>query len=61
MDFDQFSLSMFEVACDGSACGSGARVEHVHPPQFGGEPIARVYVVDGRRIRYVTSPEQGAS
>jgi hypothetical protein len=48
MDLDQFPLSMFEVECDGSACGSGAGW-HVHPEQHGWEPICRVRVTNGER------------
>lgn len=50
MDLDQFPLSMFEVDCDGSACGSGpAYGRHVHPEQHGREAPARVRVTNGKR------------
>jgi hypothetical protein len=50
---DGFSLSMFEVDCDGSACGSGpAPGLHVHPPQGGWPAIGRVTVRDGQRAGY---------
>ena len=53
MDLDQFPLGMFEVDCDGSACGSGAAVGlHVHGPQYNSPAISRVVVRDGRRVRY---------
>jgi hypothetical protein len=53
MNCDQFPLSMFEVDCDGSACGSGAAAGlHVHGPQYTGPAIARVVVRDNRRVRY---------
>lgn len=48
MDLDQFPLSMFEVECDGSACGSGTGW-HTHPQQYRGEPICRVRVTNGQR------------
>jgi hypothetical protein len=54
MDLDQFPLSMFEVDCDGSACGSGPRFgRHIHPCQTGGEPICRVRIVNGERVEYL--------
>lgn len=57
MNLDEFPLSMFEVDCDGSACGSGTAVgRHVHPRQDGGEPICRVRVVNGERIEYSGRP-----
>ncbi len=49
MNLDDFPLSMFEVECDGSACGSGDVGWHVHRRQDGGEPIRRVRVTDGTR------------
>lgn len=53
MDLDQFPLSMFEVDCDGSVCGSGGDVgRHVHPRQDDGKPLARVRVVNGERVEY---------
>jgi hypothetical protein len=51
MDYGQFPLGMFEVDCDGSACGSNAGL-HVHSPQDGSPAMARVVVRDGRRVRY---------
>jgi hypothetical protein len=52
MNPDQFPLSMFEVDCDGTACGSGRHVGgHVHPPQYG-EALARVIVRNHERVRY---------
>lgn len=57
MNLDQFPLSMFEVDCDGSACGSGPGVgRHVHPEQHGSNPLARVVVRKGRRVSY-SEPE----
>jgi hypothetical protein len=53
VNLDQFPLSMFQVDCDGSACASGKHVGlHVHQPQDGSEPIARVVVRDHERVRY---------
>ena len=57
MNLDEFPLSMFEVECDGSACGSGPAFGwHTHPVQhrsfLGGgymEPIGRVRVTKGQR------------
>lgn len=51
MNLDQFPLDMFEVDCDGSACGSDTGL-HVHGPQFTGPAICRVVVREGRRVRY---------
>ena len=53
MNLDDLPLSMFEVDCDGSACGSGRDAgQHVHPPQLYGPAIARVVVRDHERISY---------
>jgi hypothetical protein len=53
MDPDQFPLSVFEVDCDGSACGSGpAAGPHVHPPQYSGRAWARVVVRNHVRVSY---------
>jgi hypothetical protein len=52
MNEDDIPLSMFEVDCDGSACGSANVAVHVHPPQNGCQAFARVVVRDGRRISY---------
>jgi len=52
MDLEDFPLSMFEVDCDGSACGSGNVQRHVHPEQHGGQGLARVTVRNGRRVGY---------
>jgi hypothetical protein len=52
MDWGRFPLSMFEVDCDGSACGSGNTGLHVHPPQDGRLAVARVTVRQGRRTGY---------
>lgn len=53
MDLDQFPLRMFEVDCDGSACGSVREVaRHIHPPQDGRPALARAVVRDGRRAGY---------
>lgn len=53
MDLDLFPLSMFEVDCDGSVCGSGLAVgRHIHMCQTGDEPIGRVRVVNGERVEY---------
>jgi hypothetical protein len=51
MDHSQIPLSMFEVDCDGSACGSPLSA-HVHAPQGGSLAVARVVVRGGKRIRY---------
>jgi len=59
VNWDRFPLGMFEVDCDGSACGSGNTGLHVHPPQSGlfchhlSRPaIARVTVRKNRRTGY---------
>jgi hypothetical protein len=52
MNLDDFPLSMFEVDCDGSVCGSGGAERHVHPRQDGAAAIGRVRVVDGQRVEY---------
>ena len=53
MNLDEFPLGMFEVDCDGSACGSGPECgRHIHPEQHGSRPLARVVVRDGRRVSY---------
>jgi hypothetical protein len=52
VNWDYFPLSMFEVDCDGSACGSGNVQAHVHPPQSGYGAMARVTVRRGRRAGY---------
>ena len=52
MDFDRFPLSMFEVDCDGSACGSNVG-RHMHPCQTGDEPICRVRIENNRRVEYI--------
>lgn len=58
MNPDQFPLSMFEVDCDGSACGSGRGAgRHVHPPQDGSPAVSRVIVRDHCRIGY--GPAEG--
>jgi hypothetical protein len=50
---DNFSLSLFEVDCDGSACGSGRLAgRHVHPPQHGNPAFGRVIVRDHQRVSY---------
>lgn len=54
MDAEKLPLSMFEVDCDGSACGGTGR--HVHPPQSGTADL-RVTVRKGRREKY--EPAQG--
>jgi hypothetical protein len=54
MDPDKLPLSMFEVDCDGSACGGTGR--HVHPPQSGTADL-RVTVRKGKREKY--EPAQG--
>jgi hypothetical protein len=51
VNLDEFSLGCFEVDCDGSACGSRSAGRHVHPPDRG-IALARVYVRDGKRVRY---------
>ena len=51
-------LSVFEVDCDGSACGSGRDVDrHIHPPQDGNAAFGRVVVRNHERVRY--EPAQG--
>jgi hypothetical protein len=52
MNWDRFPLSMFEVDCDGSACGSGNTGLHVHAPQNGRPAVARVTVRENRRTGY---------
>jgi hypothetical protein len=53
MELDQFPLAMFEVDCDGSACGSNRSYgRHIHPPQDGGTPLCRVRIVEGERAEY---------
>jgi hypothetical protein len=53
VNLDDFPLGLFEVDCDGSACGSGDAVGlHVHAPQHGGSAVCRVVVRDGRRVSY---------
>lgn len=53
MNWDDMPLSMFEVDCDGTACGSGKSVGlHDHPRQDGGVAVGRVVFRDGRRVRY---------
>lgn len=53
MNPDDFPLSVFEVDCDGSACGSGRDAgRHVHPRQDGRPAIGRVVVRDNRRVSY---------
>jgi hypothetical protein len=53
MNLDEFPLSMFEVDCDGSACGSVPAVgRHIHMCQSGDTPICRVRIVDGERVEY---------
>jgi hypothetical protein len=52
MSWDDFSLSHFEVDCDGSACGSPNVGRHVHPPQNFLPAIARVIVRNGERCGY---------
>lgn len=56
-DLEAFSLSAFEVDCDGSACGSGNCGRHVHPPQDGCPALARVTVREGQRDGY--APAEG--
>ena len=47
MDLDQFELGLFEVDCDGSACGSPRSLgRHIHPQQYGEEPICRVRITE---------------
>lgn len=60
MELDQFPLSMFEVECDGSACGSLGYGWHVHPEQHGWEPICRVRVTDGKREYLIGQSSHGA-
>jgi hypothetical protein len=55
MNPDQFPLSMFEVDCDGSACGSSGACPHIHPPQDSLPAIGRVTVRNRKRIRYGTA------
>ena len=57
MNPDDFPLSVFEVDCDGSACGSRPAGLHVHPPQTGLPATARVVVREWKRVRY--EPAQG--
>lgn len=58
MNLDDFPLGMFEVDCDGSACGSGPGTgPHVHPPQYGFRALGRVTVRDGERTGY--GPPEG--
>ena len=53
MNLDQFPLSMFQVDCDGSACGGDRSAGlHVHQRQDGGEAVARVVLRDHERVRY---------
>jgi hypothetical protein len=53
MDPDQFPLSIYEVDCDGSACGSGrAAGPHVHPPQYTWPAWGRVVVRSNVRVSY---------
>lgn len=53
MNPDEFSLSIFEVDCDGSACGSGPKVgPHIHPPQWGQPAFGRVTVRNHERTGY---------
>jgi hypothetical protein len=53
MNLDDMPLSVFEVDCDGSACGSGRDAgNHIHPAQSHATAIARVVVRDNERIRY---------
>jgi hypothetical protein len=59
MDFDNFPLGMFEVDCDGSACGSHPGYRYVHPCQTGDEPICRVRIENGRRVEYIPLVEEG--
>lgn len=56
VNLDDLPLSVFEVDCDGSACGSANVQRHVHPPQHGDEALARVTVRDGMRGEY-SAPE----
>lgn len=49
MNLDDFPLSVFDVDCDGSACGSSNVGWHVHQAQGGGEPVCRVRVTSGVR------------
>lgn len=57
MNLGDFPLSLFEVDCDGSACGSGDVPGHVHAPQHGVRAVGRVVVRDSRRISY--GPAEG--
>ena len=57
MNLDDLPLGLFEVDCDGSACGSGNVGLHVHAPQHGGPAVCRVVVRDSRRISH--GPVQG--
>jgi len=58
MNPDDFPLSVFEVDCDGSACGSSRHVgRHVHPPQDGHAAWGRVVVRAQRRTGY--GPAEG--
>lgn len=52
MGYDDLSLSLFQVDCDGSSCGSGNVGRHFHPRQDGGVPLARCVVRDGKRVGY---------
>lgn len=52
MDLDQFPLSAFEVDCDGSACSSTEAGRHIHAPQDGHTALARVRIVEGKRVGY---------
>lgn len=56
MNLDDLPLGMFEVDCDGSACGSRAAL-HVHAPQYGMRAVARVTVRAGARTGY--APPEG--
>ena len=57
MNLDDLPLSMFEVDCDGSACGSGGVERHIHPRQDGAAAIGRVRVVENQRVEY--GPAEG--
>ena len=53
MNPDDFPLDVFEVDCDGSACGSGRDVgRHIHPPQNGRSAVGRVVVRNHKRVSY---------
>jgi hypothetical protein len=52
MDVDKLPLGVFEVDCDGSACGSGDVINHIHPPHNGHQASAMVVVRDHRRVSY---------